>query len=99
MIRFWKILRPLLASSLFSPRGLLARAAVLLAVFGLFHLLGWRDDTRIFSGTSLPYTPAVVCGVLYAAAYFSAVILCPIMILAAGINAVLLRFLKPKGLA
>jgi hypothetical protein len=97
MKRLTKTLRLLLIGSFFSPLSLLMRAAFLLIVFGVFHLLGWRDDTRILSGTSLPSDAAVVRGLLYAAAYFSAVIVSPILLLAAAMQTAMYRvFLSRK---
>jgi len=91
MNRLTKILRTLLIGGLFNPSSLLLRAAFLLVVFATFHIVGWRDDTRILSGTSLPSDSAVVRGLLYAAAYFTAVIICPILILTAAIQTAMQR--------
>lgn len=84
-----------------SRRATFVGAAVLfVALFGVFHLLGWRDDTAIISGTyaspdSNP-TAAAVRGMLYGLSYFAAIVVSPILILAAGINAVLRRWIKTK---
>jgi NADH:ubiquinone oxidoreductase subunit 6 (subunit J) len=69
-------------------------AIVVLALFGLFHLLGWRDDTAIISGTSISpdRNAAALRGVLYALTYFLAVIVSPILLLAAMISAILRRW-------
>jgi hypothetical protein len=71
-------------------------AVLLLAVFALFQLLGWRDDTAILSGTSTSPNVgvAVIRGVLYALSYFLAVVISPILVVAAMINAVICRFLN-----
>ena len=73
---------------------LIGFAILVLALFGLFHLLGWRDDTAIISGTSTSANTntAAVRGVLYGLTYFLAVIVSPILILAVGINTVLRRW-------
>ena len=75
---------------------MLGTAILLLALFAMFHLLGWRDDTAIISGTSTsPNANATaIRGVLYALTYFLAVIVSPILILAAGINAMLRRLTR-----
>ncbi len=73
-------------AKLLSPPGLLVRAGLIVAVFATLHLLGWRDDTRIISGTSLASSATVFRGFVYAAAYFAAIILGPILILAAAIQ-------------
>ena len=81
---FWR-------ADLLSPAGLVAHAVVILGLFATLHLLGWRDDTRILSGTSLPSSGAVFRGFLYSAAYFAAVILSPILLLAGAIQAAIQR--------
>ena len=76
MIKHWKL--PLLA-------------IFLLCVFGIIHLLGWRQDTAILSGT-LPEKNAdamIMRGLAYGAAYFAAVVISPILLLTAVINALL----------
>ena len=68
--------------------------AILLVIFlAVLHLLGWRDDTAFLSGTptSGNVRAAALRGVVYVLAYFSAVIVSPILIIAAGINALLGR--------
>jgi hypothetical protein len=76
-------------------------AVLFVAMFGVFHLLGWRDDTAIISGTYASPggnpTMAAVRGVLYGLAYFAAVIASPILILATGIHAVLRRWAGTRG--
>jgi len=76
-------------SRLLSPRGLLLRALVLLAVFALLHLAGARDYTSIFSGTSPTGDPpggaASLLGLLYAGFYLGSLVLAPIMILGAAL--------------
>ena len=81
---FWR-------ADLLSPAGSVAHAVLILGVFATLHLLGWRDDTRILSGTSLPSSGAVFRGFLYSAAYFAAVILSPILLLAGAIQAAIQR--------
>ena len=68
----------------------LAIAFLLLAVFGALHLLGWRDDTAIISGTAANPN-STLRGLLYGMSYFLAVRVSPILILGAGISAALRR--------
>ena len=70
-------------------------AVLLLALFGTLHRLGWRDDTAILSGTSSPTggRAMAIRGVLYALSYFSAVVVAPILLLGAGIDAMIRRIL------
>jgi hypothetical protein len=75
--------QPLLAR-LLAPRTWVALALGLLGALAVFHLLGWRDDTRFISG-SAPVNFTVVRGLLYALAYFGAVVASPILLLAASL--------------
>jgi hypothetical protein len=75
-----------LGHALFRPLGWLCWAAMFVVVFGACHLLGWRDDTAILSGTLAPGSElTMVRGLIYLASYFAAVLLSPILILAAGL--------------
>ena len=71
-----------------APSVFLSLAA--LSAGGLFvcHALGWRTYTCVLSG-SLPAgvteQQAILCGVLYALAYFAAVVAAPILAIAAGL--------------
>jgi hypothetical protein len=90
--------RGFLSHLLFRRVSLIGTAILFGVLFAVFHLLGWRDDTAIISGTSLsPDTKfAVIRGMLYGLTYFLAVIVSPILIIAAGINALLRRWV-PAG--
>ncbi|HUS63863.1 MAG TPA: hypothetical protein VMZ28_04930 [Kofleriaceae bacterium] len=78
-----------------TPAGLLGRAAILLAAFGACHLAGWRDLTSVLSGTPPGSTLAALGGVLYLVFYFAAVIGVPVLIIAAGLLKVALRWARP----
>jgi Zn-dependent protease with chaperone function len=95
MGRFLKLLGRLF----FRPGAWLGWAALLLAIFGLLHLLGWRDDTSILSGTLAPGggDAMIVRGVLYVIAWFAATLVSPILILAAILYAVLERLMPARG--
>jgi hypothetical protein len=84
----------------FLPRGWLVRAAVIVLAWLLMHLLGWREDTRIISGTSLPNDFAgalgVFRGVAYLLAYFAAVVVAPILVIGAGILWLSTLNLRPR---
>lgn len=70
------------------------RSAVLfIAVLGLLHLLGWRENTAVISGTTVgaSFYGSALRGVLYGISWFAAVIVSPILILAMGIDAILRR--------
>lgn len=99
--RIRRLAAGIFCGGLLSPRGWLLRAAALLALFGAMHLLGWRDDTRILSGTATPGVAgagaSILRGIAYGLAYFAAVLVCPILILAAGAYALLARVLPRRG--
>jgi hypothetical protein len=93
--RLKSVMHALFCGSLLSPVGWALRAGVLLAIFAAVHLLGWRDATCIISGTA-PDSTTALHGILYALAYFSAVILCPILILAAVLCALFRRLFSVR---
>ncbi|MEX0775426.1 MAG: hypothetical protein WD042_06895 [Phycisphaeraceae bacterium] len=85
--RIWSIARLFLWGGLLSAPPWVARAVLLLAIFALLHLLGWRADTAIISGT-LPAPGvagelAILRGLLYVLSYFAAVLVAPILLIAA----------------
>ncbi len=82
----------------FRPAAWVGWAALFAAVFGLFHLLGWRDDTSILSGTLAPGggDAMITRGVLYVLAWFAATLVSPILVLAAGLYATLERVMPTK---
>lgn len=86
--------------NLISPGGFFASAAVIALAFGIFHLLGWREQTSFISGTvgSGETSVDVVAGMLYAASYFAFVVAAPILAIASVAFAVLTRLL-PGGAA
>ncbi|NTX06412.1 hypothetical protein [Myxococcus sp. CA040A] len=61
---------------------LLATALTLVAVFLLLHLLGARQYVGALSGTREGGALGLVLGLLYALAWFGAVLLAPILLLA-----------------
>ena len=91
-------MRRLLVASLTTPAGLLVRAALTVLVFVVLHACGLRAYTTVLSGTSPVGDPAdglsVALGFIYVMAWLAFVLLVPILVLAAGILAALLRFTK-----
>ena len=87
--RLWQWSR----APLFSPTGLLFRAALVTGVFLVFHLAGWREYTSILCGTSptgnLADRHIQFLGGLYVLFYFATIILVPILVLAAGLLSLL----------
>lgn len=85
--------RALLRQTILLRLGWMGCAVALMVMFGVFHIIGWRHNMSFISGT-VPGSHAhamVIRGMLYGLSYFGAVILAPILILAAGIRAVLKR--------
>ena len=84
-----KIIRSVLEHSLLNPGSWTGVAVVLIAAWALVHLLGWRVDTAVISGTVdvTRGTPQQVMmqGTAYALAYFGAVVVSPILLLASGL--------------
>jgi transcription initiation factor TFIIIB Brf1 subunit/transcription initiation factor TFIIB len=71
-------------------------AAILSALYGLFHLLGWREHVSSVYATAGLDAGKVAMGFAYAAAYFASVLCVPVLVLAAGIFAVLRRILPAR---
>lgn len=78
-----------------SPVSFLAGAAVITLALAGVELAGWREHTTFLSGTAITvqseYASSVLRGILYLLAYFGAVLIAPILVLGAGIFALLSR--------
>jgi len=85
-----------LKAPLFSPAGLLLRAALLAASFAVCHALGFREYTTILCGTAPAGTSVAswqsIAGVLYIFFYFGFVLGAPIMLLSAALFAGAMKF-------
>ena len=81
----WKLVK----ADFLSPKDLLQRAALILMLFAIAHLAGLREFTTIISGTlaepSLGVEMCALLGFGYMALYFGAVVLVPILVIAAGL--------------
>lgn len=81
------LLRTVVAAPAFSPLGLFMRALLLVLVYLVGHWLGWREHTTFISGSQVGVGAdrglSILAGVGYMAAYFGAVLLSPILVLAA----------------
>lgn len=81
------LLRTVVAAPAFSPLGLSTRALLLMLAYLVGHWLGWREHTTFISGSQLGVDAdrglSILAGVGYMAAYFGAVLLSPILVLAA----------------
>ena len=98
--KFKKGWRWMVATPMFSPVGFVVCATLIILVYGIVQLIGWREYTSIFSGTSPSGNPAdipeVLIGVLYSGAYLAYALLAPILLIAAAIFYALERWLAPR---
>jgi hypothetical protein len=79
---------------LIGPGGFLWAALGLCLLYFICHLMGWREYTAFLSGSAPPGeqgTHGLLLGVVYMAAYFGFVLVAPVLVLASGIFALLLR--------
>jgi phosphotransferase system glucose/maltose/N-acetylglucosamine-specific IIC component len=86
--RFWKWC----GADFFSPKDFVRHAILILLIFGVFHVAGLREYTSFLNGTtgSLNMNPqnAALLGLLYLLIYMAAILLAPILLIAAAISAV-----------
>jgi hypothetical protein len=96
--RWW---HGLFYSRFFSPKGFLFRATGLTAMFLVVHALGGRAYTSILCGTSPTGKPldahTALFGAAYAALYLLTVTLVPVLVLAAAMFLLLIRWTERKG--
>jgi hypothetical protein len=72
-----------------SSKAMVSWAAAILITFAILHALGWREFTSVISGTiprGASSMEASVKALAYMAAYFGAVLVAPILIIAAAIR-------------
>ncbi len=80
---------------------MLVLALVLAACFGLVELLDWQQFTAVLSGTFLTqnHTADQARCFCYLLGYFAFVVVCPILLLGAGVSGLLERLLlrRPRS--
>ena len=79
--------RALVPHDLLTPRGLLLRAALMVALFAFCHLAGWRPHASILSGTvpsAAGFGIQAILGTIYLFAFVGATVAAPILALAAA---------------
>lgn len=73
----------------FTPAGLVFRALVILLLFALAHLAGWREFTGILCGTTaapgVPIATAALRGLLYVLLYLLTLLAVPVMLAASAV--------------
>jgi len=88
-------LRELIRAPFLSPRGFVARALLLAALFAVCEIAGWREHTTFVSGTATSVDSAVgtsvVLGLTYMLAYFGFVLAAPVLVIAALVLSAILR--------
>lgn len=74
---------------LFSPRGLAARALLLVVLYAICEFAGLRENTTFLSGThasaSGAWNGTVVLGLVYLLAYYGLVLAAPILLIASAL--------------
>ncbi len=77
-------------ASALAPRGLALRGVVLLAAYAACEAAGWRTCTSFLCGmrpgTEDPSTLLALAGMAYVIFYLLAMVLAPVLILAAGLS-------------
>jgi hypothetical protein len=88
--QIWNRFRTLVRAELFSPKDFVCRAIFILVAFTLVHLLGLREFTSILNGTTgsvdMNWGHAAYLGIIYVILYLGAVLVAPILLIAAGIT-------------
>jgi hypothetical protein len=84
-----KIAERVIGGSLLNPASWMGWALVLIGAWGLAAALGWRGDTAVICGTVDPARGSgqwvMMRGMIYALAYFGAVMVSPVLVLASGV--------------
>jgi hypothetical protein len=82
----------LCAADFLSPKDFVRHAVLVLAVFALVHLCGLREYTSVLNGTTgavgMDMETATLLGVGYVLVYLAAILLAPILLIAAALVAV-----------
>ena len=86
--------------TLVSPRGFLITAATLAVLFLVAHAAGLRGHASVICGQVPGGSVAIALGTAYVLSYFAWVLVVPVLVIGAGILALLNRLLpahKPPG--
>lgn len=85
--RFWRMC----SANFLSPKDFVRHAVLILVLFGIVHLAGLREYTTIVTGTTGSLTvgreTAALFGVGYLLLYMAAMVLAPMLLIAAGLLA------------
>ena len=91
---FVEPIKILLRSPFCSPLGLLARAVLIVLLYGLCELAGLRECTTFFSGTpaaNLGWVVTASLGLAYTLVYLAFVLIAPILLLASALLKIIQR--------
>ena len=81
--------RDLCAADFFSPKDFVRHALLILVVFGLAHFCGLREYTSVLNGTTgavcMDMKTATLLGVAYILLYLAAILIVPVLLIAARI--------------
>ena len=92
--RFWN----LCSADFLSPKDFLRHAVLIVLAFGVAHALGLREYTSFLNGTTgsveLGYEVSALLGLIYLLFYFATVLLVPILVLAALLASLWLKYHK-----
>ena len=79
----------LTGAAFFSPKDFVRHAVLIVVLFAIAHVCGLREYTAMISGTmASPSLGAEICtllAIVYMLFYFGAVVLAPILLIAAGL--------------
>jgi len=82
--RFWN----LCGADFFSPKDFVRHATLIVLAFAVIHLFGLREYTSFLNGTTgsveMDPTTAGLLGIVYVLFYLAAILLAPILLIAAG---------------
>jgi hypothetical protein len=68
-----------------SPTGFLISAAVIVTLYLIVHLLDFRVETTVLSGTAPSGADGLARGLIYIGLYFASVVVAPILVIAAAV--------------
>lgn len=90
--RFWDMC----GADFFSPKDFLRHAVLIVLGFGVAHLFGLREHTCFLNGTTgsveLGYELSTLLGMTYLVLYFATMLLAPILVLAACLVSLWLKY-------
>jgi len=96
--RFWN----LCAADFLSPKDFVRHALLIVLTFGVAHAFGLREYTSFLNGTTgsmeLGFELSALLGLIYLLLYFATVLLVPILVLAALLASLWLKYKRSNPL-